>query len=926
MYNRTLKIFRIPSLLLAGALQILPVARPTVAVVEASSSLMAIIFRWAAGAAACLGAVDAVSGASTVIAIPLTTNLIQGKAWTQTLVTAPLAAHYWTATGFPDGIGITTISSPYTNAVTGRTNISTTWFVSGTPTVNGIFNVSLMAKDKSTSLADRTTTATLVITVTPPPPVIDAGPTNLDLVLGQQADFAVFARDPGLLSYQWRLNQQPLSGQSQSKLVIPAVSTADSGLYDVVVSGAGGSITSSVASLNVLVPATITTQPSSVEAIEGAGASFTVGVDGTRPLTYRWRFNGNDLPGQTNDTLAFASVSVPDAGDYSVAVANGVGCTTSSVATLSVVVPPGILSGPAGVVATNGQTVAFTVAPTGTRPLSYHWFFNGNRLEAPDSETLTLNSVNTNNMGIYQAVVSNRGGSATSAVATLSLRLLPPAILQQPLSRTNPVGGTAVLSVVASSSAPETYQWFKNGLPLESGDRVAGVQSSVLTLSALSTNDAVTYWAVVANDAGSITSRVATLSIKLVSPIRVRLVGSGKVVPDYDGRVLEIGKRYSITTTPSTGWVFGGWSGTTNYSDSSLVFTMADGMELQALSVAEPFTAALGSYAGLFYETNGVRHVSSGIFSASTTMNGTYSGSVVFIGQKYPIAGRFDGAGRATNFISRPTPHGNLSPLVLEMQLDFSAPGHMTGRVTGGTWSAPLLADRVAVFSPTNPAPQVGSYTMLIPGESGSAAIPAGHGYAKVDVSTSGKVTLSGYLADGTPITQTAALSEYGTWPLYVSLYGLQGSIAGWLNFVTNQPCTDIAGAVTWSKLPQPSSYDYAAGFLMSSEIVGSKYVPPTKGCRALRVASGQAAFNAAAPQKAFINRFEVCTNNLFSNQSSNWMSIRLNPSSGSFDGRVLHPATRQPLDFRGVLLQKQNIGGGFFINQHQSGSVHLTP
>jgi hypothetical protein len=131
---------------------------------------------------------------------------------------------------------------------------------------------------------------------------------------------------------------------------------------------------------------------------------------------------------------------------------------------------------------------------------------------------------------------------------------------------------------------------------------------------------------------------------------------------------------------------------------------------------------------------------------------------------------------------------------------------------------------------------------------------------------------------------------------------------------------------VTWSKLPQPSSYDYAAGFLMSSEIVGSKYVPPTKGCRALRVASGQAAFNAAAPQKAFINRFEVCTNNLFSNQSSNWMSIRLNPSSGSFDGRVLHPATRQPLDFRGVLLQKQNIGGGFFINQHQSGSVHLTP
>lgn len=54
------------------------------------------------------------------------------------------------------------------------------------------------------------------------------------------------------------------------------------------------------------------------------------------PLHYQWRKNGAALTGETNATLHFQSVSLGDAGDYSVVVANNNSAVVSSVATLTV--------------------------------------------------------------------------------------------------------------------------------------------------------------------------------------------------------------------------------------------------------------------------------------------------------------------------------------------------------------------------------------------------------------------------------------------------------------------------------------------------------------------------------------------------------------------------------------------------------------
>jgi hypothetical protein len=80
----------------------------------------------------------------------------------------------------------------------------------------------------------------------------------------------------------------------------------------------------------------ITLQPASRTNVVGSTATFGVAASGDLPLTYRWLFNGNTIPGATADGYARANVQGTDAGSYSVVISNSFGSVTSSVATLTV--------------------------------------------------------------------------------------------------------------------------------------------------------------------------------------------------------------------------------------------------------------------------------------------------------------------------------------------------------------------------------------------------------------------------------------------------------------------------------------------------------------------------------------------------------------------------------------------------------------
>lgn len=84
----------------------------------------------------------------------------------------------------------------------------------------------------------------------------------------------------------------------------------------------------------------IAAQPQSRTNYAGTSASFTVTAAGPPPLHYQWRQAGANLPAATNTTYAIEPVTADDAADYTVVVTNSFGAVTSSIAKLTVIVPP----------------------------------------------------------------------------------------------------------------------------------------------------------------------------------------------------------------------------------------------------------------------------------------------------------------------------------------------------------------------------------------------------------------------------------------------------------------------------------------------------------------------------------------------------------------------------------------------------------
>ncbi len=83
---------------------------------------------------------------------------------------------------------------------------------------------------------------------------------------------------------------------------------------------------------------------------------------------------------------------------------------------------PSITAQPTGQTVTVGQTATFTVAATGTAPLSYQWRKNGVAIAGITSSSYTTPATTTVDNGAqFTVVLSNSVGSVTSSVATLTV-------------------------------------------------------------------------------------------------------------------------------------------------------------------------------------------------------------------------------------------------------------------------------------------------------------------------------------------------------------------------------------------------------------------------------------------------------------------------------------------------------------------------
>lgn len=272
------------------------------------------------------------------------------------------------------------------------------------------------------------------------PPVITAQPVGQTVLLSGSVTFSVTASSGTTLSYQWLKNGATIAGATSSSYTISSVQTNDAASYSVLVSNAGGTVTSSSATLTVLVPPTIISQPQSLTVSIGQTAVFSVGAGGTAPLRYQWRLGTTKISSATNATLTLTNVQTSQAGDYVVVITNSFGSITSSIAALTVSRAPAITAQPQSQALILGQTAVFTVAAGGAAPLNYQWNFNGTNIAGATSAVLTLTNIDPSVAGSYSVVLTNLAGAATSAVATLNILIPAPGSYLEAVATNNPLG------------------------------------------------------------------------------------------------------------------------------------------------------------------------------------------------------------------------------------------------------------------------------------------------------------------------------------------------------------------------------------------------------------------------------------------------------------------------------------------------------
>ncbi len=393
-------------------------------------------------------------------------------------------------------------------------------------------------------------------------PLLTTQPASRVLVGGDNEELSVMVVGQVPLSYQWQFNGTNIVGATNHVLALPNVQPGHAGAYSVIVSNALGVVTSRVAQVQVVVPARVAALPASTTVLLGSNVTLFVEADGTPPLRYQWRKNGENIPGATNSSFTITNVQVSDGGAYTVVVKNDYGTATTDPMLLIVEVPPEAPGDDfaqrvtiTNIVGVIGGTNRFATKEAGEpnhggkrggKSVWYTW-------QAPTNGIATFRtrgSVFDTLLGIYTgATVSNlttiasdedRGGFFTSEVPfnvlagtnyhiavdgfagaegefILSWELeitseTLPVITNQPQSQAVLAGSDVMFSVVAVGDGL-TYQWFFND------SIVPGATTPTLTRNNVQPVDVGSYFVRVRNSVGREVESLAT-ALELVNQPR----------------------------------------------------------------------------------------------------------------------------------------------------------------------------------------------------------------------------------------------------------------------------------------------------------------------------------------------------------------------------------------------------------------------
>ena len=208
---------------------------------------------------------------------------------------------------------------------------------------------------------------------------------------------------------------------------------------------------------------------------------------------------------------------------------------------------PKITTAPTDVIAPIGGNVQLSVVAMGLSPFSYKWLKNGALLSATNDDRYSATSIQLNQAGDYQVVVSNPYGAVTSAVARITV-VTQPLIASQPQNIAVMAGEEAAFAVTMEPGEFLHYQWFVGGAP------VPGATNSSLVIAHAQSSDEGAYYVVVTNIGWRATSQSASLHVQ-PAPLKIVTPPGSLTVAAGANASFDVG--FQGTAPLSYQWFFG---------------------------------------------------------------------------------------------------------------------------------------------------------------------------------------------------------------------------------------------------------------------------------------------------------------------------------------------------------------------------------
>jgi hypothetical protein len=429
----------------------------------------------------------------------------------------------------------------------------------------------------------------------------------------------------GTLTYQWFSNTTntstggiPIAGEIATTYTPPS-STVGTVYYYCEVSATGngcGTAASSAATVNVVVPPTVSLQPTPNQTICDGGTATALTVTysgGTGTAGYQWFSNtgntttgGTSIVGATNASYTPTGLTTGTYYYYCVITLLGSACgtATSNTATVVAVADPTITTPPTATqtICVGGTPSALTLAySNGTGTASYQWYSNttsattgGTLIAGATSASYAPPVLNTAGSFYYYGIATLSGsgcGAATSASAEVIV-IADPIISTPPTgSQTVCTGGTLTPFTIASSGGTGTtsYQWYSNTTNIATGGTsIAGATNASYTPVTTAVGTLYYYSVATLSGSGCVSAASSTAAVIVVVPPTV------SAQPTVTQTICDGGTATALTVA------YSGGTGTASYQWYSNTISSTTGGTLIAGATTSTYTPT-GLTAGTYY-------------------------------------------------------------------------------------------------------------------------------------------------------------------------------------------------------------------------------------------------------------------------------------------------------------------------------------